>query len=125
VLPTTQGLVIQNQDPHVSPKGADLIFGISLASSPLLLYPWPLILSDLMPYPSPKYPIPILELYLPLHGCASLLLCKWSEAKVGLHDAEIREKFLGQVIVDAGVDNNIITWNPVDWCCDTVLVTSL
>lgn len=79
---------------------------------------------------------------LHLYSCAGLVLRQRREAKVWLHDAEVREQFLGQIVcspvshvqnwskkgrrtVYAGVNNHIITWNPVDWRSDSVLISSL
>jgi hypothetical protein len=54
-----------------------------------------------------------------------LLLWQRSESKIWLDDAELGEQGLGLVILDAGVDDNIISRDPVDWGGDTVLVASL
>jgi hypothetical protein len=55
----------------------------------------------------------------------SLLLGEGSESQVGLDDAELGEDLLGQVVVDRGVDNDVVTGHPVDGGGDSVLVTSL
>lgn len=55
----------------------------------------------------------------------SLLLWKWSESEVWLHDLDLGEKLLGLWGLDARVDDHIITWNPVDWGGDLVLVAGL
>lgn len=54
-----------------------------------------------------------------------LLLWQRSEAEVWLDDVDLREELLGLWGLDAWVDNDIVTWNPVDWGGDLVLVTSL
>lgn len=46
-------------------------------------------------------------------------------AEVWLDDAEVGEELLGQLVADGWVNDNIITWYPVDWGGDAVLVTSL
>lgn len=51
---------------------------------------------------------------------SSLLLGKRSEAEVWLDDAEVREELLGELVADAGVNNNIITGDPVDGSGDTM-----
>jgi len=55
----------------------------------------------------------------------SLFLLEWGEAEVWLDYAEVREQLLGLLVLDTGVDDNIITRDPVDGCSDSVLVTSL
>jgi hypothetical protein len=45
---------------------------------------------------------------------AGLVLGKGSESEVGLDDAEVGEEGLGLVVLDGGVDNDIVTGNPVD-----------
>ena len=44
-------------------------------------------------------------------------LFKWEggEAEVWLDDAEVGEEHLGFLVVDGWVNDNIITWHPVDW----------
>ena len=58
-------------------------------------------------------------------GCGSLLLGERGKSKVWLDNSELREQGLGLLVLDAGVDDNIITRNPVDWRGDSVLVASL
>lgn len=55
----------------------------------------------------------------------SLLLWQRSEAKVWLHNLNLGEQLLGLRGLDAWVDDHIITWHPVDWGGDLVLVTGL
>lgn len=47
------------------------------------------------------------------------------ESQVWLDDAEVREQRLGLVVLDGRVYDDIVTWNPVDGCGDTVLVAGL
>lgn len=58
-------------------------------------------------------------------GGGGLLLWQRGRSKIWLDDLEFGEKGLGQFVADAGVDDNIITWDPVDWSGDAVLVTGL
>ena len=44
---------------------------------------------------------------------SSLLLGQRCEPQVGLDDAEVWEELLGLVVVDGGVDNDVVTWDPV------------
>jgi hypothetical protein len=37
----------------------------------------------------------------------------------------LREELLSLIVLDAGVDDNIISWDPVDGCGDAVLVAGL
>jgi hypothetical protein len=60
-----------------------------------------------------------------LNGSRSLLLWQRGESEVWLDDAELREQSLGLLVLDAGVDNNIISRNPVDGSGDAVLVAGL
>jgi hypothetical protein len=60
-----------------------------------------------------------------LNGSRSLLFWQRSESEIWLDDSELREEGLGLVVLDAGVDNHIITRDPVDWGGDAVLVTGL
>lgn len=61
-----------------------------------------------------------------MHLLASdLLLGERSESEVGLDDAELGEEVLGLVVADGGVDNDIVTGDPVDGGGDLVLVTGL
>jgi len=55
----------------------------------------------------------------------SLLLWQWGESEVWLDDAEVREEGLGLLVLDGWSNDNIITWYPVDWGSDSVLVTGL
>ena len=58
--------------------------------------------------------------------CGSgLLLGERGESQVGLDDAEVREKCLCLLVLDAGVNNDVITRNPVDGGGDPVLVAGL
>ena len=60
-----------------------------------------------------------------LNSRGGLLLWQRGKSEIRLDDAELGEQGLGLLVLDAGVDNHIITWNPVDWGGDTVLVASL
>jgi hypothetical protein len=73
----------------------------------------PLLLS-LLPYSSSS-----------LNSRGSLLLWQRGKSKVWLDNAELREQSLGLLVLDAGVDNHIITRNPVDRGGDSVLIASL
>lgn len=53
-----------------------------------------------------------------------LLLWERGEAQVWLHDAELREQGLGLVVGDGGVDNNVVSGDPVDGGGDAVLVAA-
>ena len=44
---------------------------------------------------------------------SGLLLGQRCEPQVGLDDAEVWEELLGLVVVDRGVDNDVVTWDPV------------
>jgi len=77
--------------------------------------------------------------------CRRLLLGQRSEPEVWLDDAELREQCLGLVVLDAGVNwrapvsanwspaklpwpihtDNVVARNPVDRCCDPVLISRL
>lgn len=46
---------------------------------------------------------------------AGLLLGERSKSEVGLNDAEVWEQGLSLVVLDRGVDDDIVTRNPVDW----------
>lgn len=59
------------------------------------------------------------------NGSRSLALWERCEAEVWLHDLHLGEQLLGLWALDAGVHNHIVTWNPVDWGGDAVLVASL
>lgn len=54
-----------------------------------------------------------------------LLLWQRSEAEVWLDDVDLWEQLLGLWGLDAWVDDDIVTWDPVDWGGDLVLVASL
>lgn len=54
-----------------------------------------------------------------------LLLGERCESQVGLDDAEVREECLSLVVLDRGVDNDIVTRYPVDGGGDPVLVAGL
>jgi hypothetical protein len=56
---------------------------------------------------------------------SSLLLGKRCEPQVWLDDPELREQLLGLLVLDTGVYNDVITWDPVDRCGDAVLVAGL
>jgi hypothetical protein len=60
-----------------------------------------------------------------LDASGSLLLGQWGEPQVRLDDAEVGEQLLGLLILDRGVDNDVVTRNPVDWSGDLVLVAGL
>lgn len=53
-----------------------------------------------------------------------LLLWERSEAQVWLHDAELGEQGLGLVVGDGGVDDDVVSGDPVDGGGDAVLVTT-
>ncbi|KAA8576395.1 hypothetical protein EYC84_006525 [Monilinia fructicola] len=53
--------------------------------------------------------------------CRCLLLWQRCESKIWLNNAEVWEKGLGLLVLDTGVNNHIITWNPVDRSSDAVL----
>lgn len=55
----------------------------------------------------------------------NLLLGEGSESEVRLDDAELGEESLGLLVLDRGVDNDIITGDPVDGGGDAVLVAGL
>jgi hypothetical protein len=48
-----------------------------------------------------------------------------SEAQVGFHNLEVGEELFGKVVVDRGVDNDIVSGHPIDGSCDAVLVARL
>lgn len=54
-----------------------------------------------------------------------LTLWKRREAEVWLHDLHLRKQLLGLWALHAGVHDHVVTWNPVDWGSDAVLVASL
>ena len=55
----------------------------------------------------------------------SLLLGQRGKSEVWLDDTELREQGLGLLVLDARVDNNIITRDPVDRGGNSVLVAGL
>lgn len=59
----------------------------------------------------------------PLLG--NLVLGQRREPEVGLDDPEVREQLLGLLVGDAGVDDDVVTGNPVDRGGDLVLVAGL
>ena len=63
--------------------------------------------------------------HIHLNSSGSLLLWQRGESEVRLDDAELREQGLGFLILDARVNNNIISRNPVDRGGDAVLVAGL
>lgn len=75
-----------------------------------------------------SYPTPIIvtpSLSCRSNSCGSLLLWQRGESEVWLDNTELREQSLGLLVLDAGMDNNIVTRNPVDGGGDTVLIASL
>jgi len=58
-------------------------------------------------------------------GSAGLLLWQGCDPQVWLDDLEVWEHLLRFLVVDAWVDNHVITRNPVDGSSDLVLVASL
>lgn len=58
--------------------------------------------------------------------CGSgLLLWQRGKSEVWLDNAEVGEQGLGLLVLDAGVDNHIISGDPVDGSGDAVLVSGL
>lgn len=55
----------------------------------------------------------------------NLLLGQGGEAEVRLDDAVLGEEHLGLLRLDAGVDNDVVTGDPVDGGGDAVLVAGL
>lgn len=55
----------------------------------------------------------------------NLVLRKRGEPKVRLHDPELGEQLLGLLVVDAGVDDDVVAGDPVDGGGDAVLVARL
>jgi hypothetical protein len=62
----------------------------------------------------PCFPPLILVQYVRLDVGAGLVLRKGSKSEVGLDNAEVGEEGLGLVVLDGGVDNDIVTGYPVD-----------
>ena len=62
---------------------------------------------------------------LALSRCTSLLLGQRCSPQVRLNDLEVWEELLGLLVLDTGVDDHIITWNPVDGSGHFVLVARL
>jgi hypothetical protein len=60
-----------------------------------------------------------------LNASGSLLLGQWGEPQVRLDNAEVGEQLLGLLVLDRGVDNDVVARNPVDWSGDLVLITGL
>jgi hypothetical protein len=60
-----------------------------------------------------------------LHCGRGLLLWQRCESKIWLDDAEVGEQSLGLLVLDTGVDNDIVTRDPVDRSSDAMLVTGL
>ena len=56
---------------------------------------------------------------------SNLLLRERGESEVRLDDAELGEELLGLLVVDGGVDNDIVTGDPVDGGGNLVLVAGL
>jgi hypothetical protein len=54
-----------------------------------------------------------------------LLLGQRGEAQVGLDDAELGEELLGLLVLDGGVDDDVVAGDPVDGGGDLVLVAGL
>lgn len=61
---------------------------------------------------------------IPLLG-NNLLLGQRSESEVRLDDTELGEEGLGLLVLDGGVDNDVLTGDPVDGGGDAVLVAGL
>lgn len=56
---------------------------------------------------------------------SDLVLGQRSEAQVRLDDAEVGEQLLGLLVLDRGVDNDVVARHPVDRSGDLVLVARL
>jgi len=67
----------------------------------------------------------LLVTFLNLNGSRGFLLWKRGESEIRLDNADVWEDLLGILSLEGWVDNDIVTWNPVDWGGDAVLVTSL
>jgi hypothetical protein len=55
----------------------------------------------------------------------NLLLGERGESEVRLDNAELGEEGLGLLVLDGGVDDDVLTRDPVDGCGDAVLVAGL
>jgi hypothetical protein len=58
-------------------------------------------------------------------GGRGIALGERSISEVWLDDSEVGEESLGLLILNARVDNNIVSWNPVDGSSDSVLISGL
>lgn len=77
-------------------------------------------------FPSPFiFPCVLPHHLLQSNSGRSLLLWERCEAQVWLYDLHLWEQLLGLWALDAGVHNHVITWHPVDWSGDAVLVAGL
>jgi hypothetical protein len=56
---------------------------------------------------------------------SGLLLGKRREPKVWLDDPELWEELLSLLVLHTRVDDDVVTWNPVNGSCDAVLVARL
>ena len=59
---------------------------------------------------------------IPLLASRGLLLGQRGEAQVGLDGAELGEQLLGLLVLDGGVDDDVVAGDPVDGRGDLVLV---
>jgi hypothetical protein len=55
----------------------------------------------------------------------NLLLGERGESEVRLDNAELGEEGFGLLVLDGGVDDDVLTRDPVDGCGDAVLVAGL
>lgn len=60
-----------------------------------------------------------------LFSSGSLLLRQGGESQVWLDDTEVGEQLLRLLVLDGGVDDHVVTGDPVDRGCDLVLVAGL
>ena len=60
-----------------------------------------------------------------LNRSRSLVLWQRGKSEIWLDNSELGEEGLGLVVLHAGVNNDIVTWDPVDWGGDSVLIASL
>jgi len=60
-----------------------------------------------------------------LRGRGGLLLWERSESEVWLDDAELWEENLGLLVGNWRGDDDVVSWDPVDWGGDTVLIGGL